>query len=303
MSANGESLTSSLATVPTPPRVASRIHRVDGAAASSASTSSCTGAVSEAMSASMARSPRANMTAIPCSPIVPDSTTLSPACTRLRDSCLPSGMTPTPAVEMYTPSAAPLPTTFVSPVTICTPAFAAASLMSATISRSSAIVKPSSMTNAADSHCGRAPDTARSFIVPCTATWPMDPPGKRRGETTYESVEKASRSPEAVRSAAASPSCSSSSLRNASRNTASTNAADDLPPAPCASVTTSSSSRGLRCRNLSIRSSTRSSRSAVVLMRGPLTESGPCAPGSPTRAGIRALRGFPVCGGCSASAP
>src|SRR6185436_5486350 len=76
------------------------------------------------------------------------------------------------------------------------PAVAAASLMSATISRSSAIGNPSSMTNEAESHCGRAPDTARSLIVPCTATWPIDPPGKRRGETTYESVENASRSPD-----------------------------------------------------------------------------------------------------------
>ncbi len=34
----------------------------------------------------MARSPRASMTAIPCSPMVPDSSTLSPGCTRSRDS-------------------------------------------------------------------------------------------------------------------------------------------------------------------------------------------------------------------------
>ena len=211
---------------------------------------------------------------------------------------------------MYTPSAAPLPTTLVSPVTICTPALAAASLMSATISRSSSIGKPSSMTKAADSHCGRAPETARSLTVPCTATWPIDPPGKRRGETTNESVENASRSPDGVRSAAASPSCSSSSLRNASRNTASTSAADDLPPAPCASVTTSSSSRGRRCRNLSIRSSTRSSRSAAVIAFGlahevctPLSADGTCVPAPPTTAGSRARRGFPGCGGCSGSAP
>jgi hypothetical protein len=52
-----ESLTSSLATAPTPPRVASRIHRVEGAAASSNSASSWTGTMSDAMSASMARSP------------------------------------------------------------------------------------------------------------------------------------------------------------------------------------------------------------------------------------------------------
>ena len=210
---------------------------------------------------------------------------------------------------MYTPSAAPFPTTLVSPVTICTPALAAASLMSATISRSSAIGNPSSMTKAADSHCGRAPETARSLIVPCTATCPIEPPGKRRGETTNESVENASRSPDGVRSAAASPSCSSSSLRNASRNTASTRAADDLPPAPCASVTTSSSSRGRRCRNLSIRSSTRSSRSAAVIASVRLMKyalrfgDGTCVPALPTTAGSRAWRGSPGCGGCSGCAP
>src|ERR1700693_4375350 len=58
--------------------------------------------------------------------------------------------------------------------------------MSATISRSSAIGNPSSMTNAADSHCGRAPDTARSLTVPCTATWPIEPPGKARRQTTKQ---------------------------------------------------------------------------------------------------------------------
>ncbi len=260
------------------------------------------------MSASMARSPRASMTAIPCSPIVPDNNTLSPARTRSRPSRLPAGISPTPAVEMYIPSAAPLPTTFVSPVTICTPALAAASLMSATISRSSAIGKPSSITNAADNHCGRAPDTARSLIVPCTATWPIDPPGNRRGATTYESVEKARRSPDGSRSIAASPSCSSSSLRKASTNTESTSAADDFPPAPCASVTTSSRRRGRRCRNSSMRFSTRSSRWAAVIASVALIwrvlrcSDGPCVPGPPTRAGSRAAHGFPECGECSGCA-
>ncbi len=50
-------------------------------------------------------------------------------------------------------------------VTTWTPAWAAESAMSATISRSSAISKPSSMTNAADSHKGRAPATDRSLTV------------------------------------------------------------------------------------------------------------------------------------------
>ena len=45
--------------------------------------------------------------------------------------------------------------------------------MSAASSSSSATANPSSMTNAAESHIGRAPWTARSFTVPCTARWPM----------------------------------------------------------------------------------------------------------------------------------
>lgn len=42
----------------------------------------------------------------------------------------------------------------------------------------------SSMTNPAEIHWGTAPDTARSLTVPCTARWPIDPPGNRRGCTT-----------------------------------------------------------------------------------------------------------------------
>ena len=68
--------------------------------------------------------------------------------------------------------------------------------MSATISRRESIGKPSSSTNAADRASGRAPIMARSLTVPCTARWPADPPGKRSGLTTNESVLKASRSPD-----------------------------------------------------------------------------------------------------------
>ena len=67
--------------------------------------------------------------------------------------------------------------------------------MSATISFSSAIGKPSSRTNAAEIHDGTAPVIARSLQVPCTASSPMEPPGKRLGCTTNESVDIASRSP------------------------------------------------------------------------------------------------------------
>ena len=189
---------------------------------------------------------------MPWSPIVPESSTRSPG--RTGANSRPRGMTPTPAVVMNRPSAAPRGTTLVSPVTTCTPAAAAASAMSATISRSSAIGKPSSSTNAAESQRGTAPAIARSLTVPCTARWPIEPPGKRSGCTTNESVDIASRPP-----GAASTAPSPSSLPNASTNTASTSAADDLPPAPCASVTISSFSRGRRRRNASIRPMTSSS--------------------------------------------
>ena len=153
--------------------------------------------------------------------------------------------------------------------------------------------RPSAMTNATESHCGRAPLTARSLTVPCTASWPIEPPGKRRGETTNESVLKASRSPEGSVRTAPSPSCSSSGLRNASRKTASTSAAEDLPPAPCASVMTSSISRGRRLRNFSIFCRTRSSREIDVGHRDDLV--GHAAP--PVRASApmveAALRGRP----------
>ena len=126
--------------------------------------------MSETMSsASMARSPRASITAIPWSPSVPGEHQPVAGPDQVRAQLRPVGITPTPAVEMYSPSAAPLETTFVSPVTICTPAASAAAFMSATIDLSRSISKPSSITNAAESHCGLAPLTARSLTVPCTA--------------------------------------------------------------------------------------------------------------------------------------
>ena len=51
---------------------------------------------------------------------------------------------------------------------------------------------------------GSAPETARSFTVPFTASSPIDPPGKNSGCTTNESVLSASRAP-AASSTAASP--------------------------------------------------------------------------------------------------
>ena len=78
-----------------------------GAAAMRASTSPPSGAVSERMSASRARSPRASITAMPWSAMVPETSTTSPGCTCSGPSVRPAGITPTPAVVMYMPSAAP----------------------------------------------------------------------------------------------------------------------------------------------------------------------------------------------------
>ena len=88
-------------------------------------------------------------------------------------------------------------------------------------------------------------------------------------------------------STAPSPSCSSSGLRKASTKTLSVSAAEDLPPAPCASVITSSINRGRRLRNSSILSSIRFSRSTCVVvsavMSVPPELDGPAAIRSATR--------------------
>ena len=220
------------------------------------------------MSATSARSPRASMTAIPWSASVPDTSTTSPGSTRAASSTRPSGTIPMPAVVTYTPSAAPWPTTLVSPVTMATPAAEAARAMSSTSSRSSAIGKPSSSTNAAASPSGRAPITARSFTVPFTARSPTDPPGNRRGCTTNESVVMASAFTAGQTEATAASVCAASGpLPNAGRNTDSSSAADDLPPAPCARVTTSSCSRGVRRPKAATRSTTASSAAAGSVVR------------------------------------
>src|SRR5947207_1253041 len=145
--------------------------------------------------------------------------------------------------------------------------------MSAAMRWRSSMEKPSSMTNAADNHRGSAPTTAKSFTVPFTARSPIDPPGKRHGFTTNESVVKAMRSP-AGRSRIVASTNGASPWPSASRNTASTRASEALPPAPWASVTTSSVSRGRRRRNDSMRSRTAASRSTSSGISGGLVQSG-----------------------------
>ena len=303
MSANGESLTSSLATVPTPPRVASRIHRVDGAAASSDLDEFVHG---RGVGGDVGVDGQVAAGQHDGHPVLADRPGQHHLVAGLHEAAgqLPAFGDHADACggDVHTVGRALADDLRVAGDDLHTRlrrGFAHVGDDFAEFGDREALL---------DDERRRQPLRPRARhreVVDRSVHGDMADGSARKAprRNDNESVENASRSPEAVRSAAASPSCSSSSLRNASRNTASTSAADDLPPAPCASVTTSSSSRGRRCRNLSIRSSTRSSRSAVVLMRGHLTADGPCAPGSPTTAGIRASRGSPVCGGCSASAP
>ena len=83
----------------------------------------------------------------------------------------------------------------------------------------------------------------------------MSPPGKNSGDTTYESVVKASR-PVPTESTAASSSASSVGLRNASTNSPSTRLCVAFPPAPCARVIRLSRIFGARRRARSMRFST-----------------------------------------------
>ena len=93
-------------------------------------------------------------------------------------SSTPAGTTPMPEVLMKILSPLPRPTTLVSPVTTGTPARAAAACTDSITRRRSASGSPSSRMNASDSASGRAPPTARSLMVPFTASSPMSPPRK-----------------------------------------------------------------------------------------------------------------------------
>ncbi len=91
---------------------------------------------------------------------------------------------PNPVVVMKSWSAAPRPTTFVSPVTTATPAArAAAPIERATCSRT-ASGRPSSRISETARAVGIPPIIATSLTVPWTASEPMSPPGKNSGDTT-----------------------------------------------------------------------------------------------------------------------
>jgi len=70
----------------------------------------------------------------------------SPTAARSAAGATPSPISPIPAVFTKSRSAAPRPTTFVSPVTMRVPARAAARAAEAVIARSSSNGRPSSMT-------------------------------------------------------------------------------------------------------------------------------------------------------------
>ena len=90
----------------TPPRVASRMQRRPVPAASSrASATGHSERVSDSTSASSSNSPRASMIAVPCSPIEPDSRTLSPGRRPCGESRARGSGAPSPVVAMYMPSA------------------------------------------------------------------------------------------------------------------------------------------------------------------------------------------------------
>ncbi len=146
---------------------------------------------------------------------------------------MPGATRPMPLTLMKTPSPLPRSTTFVSPVTIGTPASSAAACIEATMRERSLSGRPSSRMRPAESASGCAPHIARSFTVPCTASEPMSPPGKKSGLMTNESVENARRAPPASKTA---PSCSSRSagLSKLLRKTFSIRRCVIRPPPPCA---------------------------------------------------------------------
>ena len=176
----------------------------------------------------------------------PSTSTTSPGCTCSRpERRARRASTPTPAVVMYSPSAAPRPTTLVSPVTMrdarrrAPPRPCRRRSLGARRPGS----PPRSRTRPTATSAGRPARRGRSR---CRA--PRDGRSSRRGSAAAarrtSRCVNASRSPSAGPASRRRPAAPGSPSANASRNTASTSAADALPPAPWASVTTSSVSRG-----------------------------------------------------------
>ena len=233
--ATPEARASSLSTDATPPRVASRMHRSDGPAASS---SASTAGQSERVSDSIRRlelelaagehDRRAVLADRPGDedPVArPERLTARALRARVdrgrARSCV-----------MYIESQRPRSTTFVSPADDLRrrpPRRRARSPRPRRAARRPP--RPSSRTSESVSASGRAPPTARSLTVPLTASSPIEPPGKRIGLTTKLSVVTARGRRRARRRRA-----SSVDRRSAGASRPSTSACVALPPAPCAIV-------------------------------------------------------------------
>ena len=226
----------SLSVAATPPRVGSRIMDTSAPESSSAAMTPLSGWLSVTMSDPNSSPSRTLSTAMPCAAIGPETRILSPGRTCCGPSSKPGRTNPMPAVLMYTPSPLPESTTFVSPVTIDTPAVRAAAPIVSAMTPSSSSGMPSSRISPTESAKGVAPLTARSLTVPLIARSPTLPPGKKRGRTTYESVLNASFIP-AMSSTAESPSCcrtpANSVPLNDGTNSAEISSADNRPPPPC----------------------------------------------------------------------
>ncbi len=220
--------------------------------------------VSETTGASSSNSPRASMTAVPCSPIGPESRIRSPGRSEPGESEARGSMRPRPVVVTYIESHLPRSTTLVSPAMISTPAARAAAAIASTSARRSSAERPSSSTSESVSASGRAPAIARSLTVPLTASSPIEPPGKRIGLTTKLSVVIASPS-----ITPASPSSRSASPPKAGTKSPFTRVCVALPPAPCAIVIWVSRNRAGRERTRSISARASDSRVSLGVIRPP----------------------------------
>ena len=177
---------SSLSAVATPPRVGSRIQRTPLAHAPiSASTNGHTERVSERRSASRSSSPRASRIVIPWSPIGPLSSTLSPARTERGSSVEPLvHRADAERRDVHAVAHAVLDDLRVAADDRHARARAPRRPSPALRRAARRSASPASRMNDAISAVARAPDTARSFTVPFTASSPIEPPGNRSGLTT-----------------------------------------------------------------------------------------------------------------------